>query len=420
MAPPDLTPTTSFSEAGRGISPAGYGRSCTNCSRAKCKCIIRGVSGSCERCARLGKQCHPIATARRRVEKKSAPSRTAQLEEKLDDLVSILRSSQGPMHQTRPAYAPAPPPDSAFTPTSRLDSLATAATASDLHGHSGPTNLNANFNESNDLPEPTPAESELYLKKFRGWLKNFPFMYLAPDISAADLRQDRPFLWLCIMNICSMSVPQMKEMKTRIRRELAETVVVKHEPSLDILLGLLAYLAWATMNSGPGWKPFLVLFAQMAISVTYELGLTRSPVEEEYFSQCFRAWGGRQPQPKPRTLEERRALLSLWFLTSLTSSFVGKLDSMRWTLHMEDSLEILEREKEHGQDGILCSLIRMQLVGDEAHRLLVQDIMKGDEAGHTPSHVYRKSMLNRLQDARNRMSHMAYGMSSCKLQFQHY
>lgn len=413
MAPPDLTPNTSFSDAGSGATPAGYGRSCTNCSRAKCKCIIRGSNGSCERCARLGKQCQPIATARRRVEKKSTPSRTAQLEEKLDDLVSILRSSQGPMHQSRPAYAPAPPPDTGFTPTSRLDSLATAATASDLHcAQPGAANLNANFNESNELPEPTPAEAELYLKKFRGWLKHFPFMYLPPDLSAADLRRDRPFLWLCIMNVCSMSVPQMKEMKARVRLELADILVVKHEPSMDVLLGLLAFLGWATINSGPGWKPFLVLFAQMAASVTYELGLTRSPVEEEYFSKCFRAWGGRQPQPKFRTLEERRALLSLWFITSLITSFIGKMDPLRWTFHMEESLEILEREKEHAQDGILCSLIRVQLVGDEAHRLLVQDIMSGDSPGHTPSHIYRKSMLNRLQDARNRMSHVA--SSSCE------
>ena len=418
MAPPDFTPNTSFSEASSGASPAGYGRSCTNCSRAKCKCIIRGTSGACERCARLGKHCQPIATARRRVEKKSTPSRTAQLEEKLDDLVSILRSSQGPMHQNRPAYAPAPQPEASFTPTSRLDSLATAATAPDLHqSMSGPdsrvpTNVNQNFNESNELPEPTPAEAELYLKKFKGWLQHFPFMYMAPDMSAADLKRDRPFLWLCIMNICSMSVSQMKEMKARVRSELAEAVVVKHEPSMDILLGLLAYLGWSSMNSGPGWKPFLVLFSQMAASITYELGLTRSPVEEEYFAKCFRAWGGRQPQPKSRTLEERRALLSLWYLTSLITSFIGKMDPLRWTFHMEESLEILEREKEHGQDGVLCSLIRMQLISDEAHKLLVQDIMSGESASHTPSHVYRKSMLNRLQDVRSRMTHMAG--SSCK------
>ena len=83
------------------------------------------------------------------------------------------------------------------------------------------------------------------------------------------------------------------------------------------------------------------------------------------------------------------------------ASFIGKMESLRWTPHMEESLEILEREKEYVQDEILTSLIRMQLIADEAPKLLVQDIMRGDDAGHTPSFVYRKSMLNRLQTVRD-------------------
>ena len=318
MAPPDLTsPKGSSSDGG---APAGYGRSCTNCSRAKCKCIFRPPSGgSCERCHRLGKECIPIATTRKRVEKKHMSSRTAQLEEKLDDLVSILRSSQGGTNiaSSRPSHTP-PHPQDLIHQTSRLDSLATAATASGPHGgHPHHMNLNANFNESDEHSEPTPAEAELYLQKFRVWLKNFPFMYIPPDLTAAELRRDRPFLWLCIMNITSMSVPQMMAMKNKVRREVAEAVIIKHEPTLEIAQGLIAYMGWAIMNSGAGWKPFVVLFANIAQSVTCELGLTRSPAEDQYFATCFRAWGGRQPQPKPRTLEERRVLVSLWFLTSM-------------------------------------------------------------------------------------------------------
>ena len=317
MAPPDLTSPKGSSPDGG--APAGYGRSCTNCSRAKCKCILRpGSGGTCERCHRLGKECNPIAATRKRVEKKHSSSRTAQLEEKLDDLVSILRSSQGgAIPSSRPAYSE-PHRQGHIAQPSRLDSLATAATASSPHaGFPSHSNLNANFNESDEHSEPTPAEAELYLQKFRVWLKNFPFMYIPPDQTAAELRRDRPFLWLCIMNITSMSVPQMLAMKNKVRREVAEAVVIRHEPTLEIVQGLLAYIGWAIMNSGAGWKPFVVLFANLALSVSYELGLTRSPAEEQYFATCFKAWGGRQPHPKPRTLEERRVLISLWFLTSM-------------------------------------------------------------------------------------------------------
>jgi hypothetical protein len=51
--------------------------------------------------------------------------------------------------------------------------------------------------------------------------------------------------------------------------------------------------------------------------IAYELGLTKAPVEEQYFTVCFKLWGGRPAPPRLRTLEERRTVVSLWFLTSV-------------------------------------------------------------------------------------------------------
>lgn len=252
MAPPDL----STSEG----TPAGYGRSCTNCSRAKCKCILRPETGECERCHRLGKSCQPMTTSRKRVAKKATASRTAQLEEKLDDLVSILRATQSTNQQTPSSSATPSFASSSMALTSRLDSLAAAATSSTSQsmssamphafGHTNsaePVSMNSaspDINETYQLPEPTPAEAELYLAKFRDWLKNFPFMIIPPDTTAASLREERPFLWLCIMNITSMSAPQQLLMKERVREQIATRIVVNHERTMDVLLGLIAYLAW--------------------------------------------------------------------------------------------------------------------------------------------------------------------------------
>lgn len=71
------------------------------------------------------------------------------------------------------------------------------------------------------------------------------------------------------------------------------------------------------MNSGPGTKPFLTAYVQMAVAVIYDMSLTRAPIEEQYFAVCFKLWGGRPPPPKLRSMEERRALVSLWYLTSV-------------------------------------------------------------------------------------------------------
>ncbi|RFU74732.1 znii2cys6 transcription factor [Trichoderma arundinaceum] len=406
-----------------GGIPAGYGRSCTNCSRAKCRCILRPDGGKCDRCHRLGKECQQMVTSRKRVAKRTTASRTAQLEEKLDDLVSILRATQQQQqqqhqhhqHQHQPQQQQqhqhhvhhlqqppsAQPPMNSVSAcdiassssssstcqpfVSRLDSLADAATTSQsqprshLCGISTPRML-----DSDRLPEPTPSEAEVYLVKFRQWLEFFPFMHLGPEITAEALHRDYPFLWLCIMNVTSMSMPQQAVLRERIRQEVAQRMIVNHERSLEMLQGLIALTSCC---------------------IIYELGLTKFPNEEHYSTICFKAWGGKSvPQAKERTMEERRVVLSFWFVTSVCSAFLGKMETLVWTHHMQESLEIMESEKEYPSDETLVSLVKLQLVGEEARKLIVCDFV-GRDFGRTdpdkpPTYVFKRSLLLQLQKIR--------------------
>jgi hypothetical protein len=104
------------------------------------------------------------------------------------------------------------------------------------------------------LPEPTPAEAEAYLDKFRSWLPRFPFMVLPKDQTAENLRKEKPFLWLCIMNITTTSHPQQVKMKERVRQEAAQRVIVDHERSMDVLLGLVCYIAWQVELIVPSFR----------------------------------------------------------------------------------------------------------------------------------------------------------------------
>jgi hypothetical protein len=109
-----------------GRTPAPYGQACISCAKAKCKCIlINNTTGlgpgqnagyACERCVRLGRECKPSngvrkrgaavskrannssASTRRGSNSMSAASRAANLEQKLEDLVAILKAqtSSGP------------------------------------------------------------------------------------------------------------------------------------------------------------------------------------------------------------------------------------------------------------------------------------------------------------------------------------
>ena len=81
------------------------------------------------------------------------------------------------------------------------------------------------------------------------------------------------------------------------------------------------------------------------------------------------------------------------------ASFIGKTDTLRWTTHMDECLATLERSGESQSDEVLCTLIKLQLIADEAQKLLVRDVM-GDLEG-APTYAFKKGMLHRLQEIRS-------------------
>lgn len=70
---------------------AAYGQACLACSSSKTKCRFRPGGDSCERCFRRGKECRR-GPVKRRDTGKRAVSRTARLEERLDNLVLLLQN----------------------------------------------------------------------------------------------------------------------------------------------------------------------------------------------------------------------------------------------------------------------------------------------------------------------------------------
>ncbi|KND92192.1 hypothetical protein TOPH_03057 [Tolypocladium ophioglossoides CBS 100239] len=294
------------------------------------------------------------------------------------------------MHSS--SQMPSPSSPSSQPQPSRLDSLAAAAAANPQTG----TSFCLDQTPCNDItlsqhtksgyyvrPEPTPEEAEVYLSKFRDWLTNFPFMHMPPGLTAKDLRRERPFLWM-------------------VREEVARRLVLNHERTMDMLLGLLAYLGWATMNTGPGTKPFLILYSQMAATILFEMGLTRTPEEEQQCGLYLRVWSIRPaPPPKIRTMEERRAVLAFWFCTSVCTSFIGKMEALGSTSHMDDCLAVLERDGEEPLDEVLVALVKIQLIGEEAHKLLRREV--AGETGQGPTYIFKAGLQSRLNEIQQRL-----------------
>ena len=72
----------------------------------------------------------------------------------------------------------------------------------------------------------------------------FPFVFLAPDMTAKQLREWSPFLWFNIMAVTARTPGQQFTMSDHIKRFVAQKMVVDNEKNLDLLLGLLVFINW--------------------------------------------------------------------------------------------------------------------------------------------------------------------------------
>ncbi|PWY79527.1 hypothetical protein BO94DRAFT_588109 [Aspergillus sclerotioniger CBS 115572] len=394
MASTTNSTTAESSDAREHESPqddtyaAPYGSSCVNCSQAKCRCIYSKAGGRCQRCQRLDKECRPSAT-RRVTSRKSNVSKntpkTTRLEDKLEDLVSLLRAGVQPgnisttmlKHLAQPsdnqkptsnAASPLGPSDTSIS-SSRPGSVyaphgngaASTPEASLLDGGS----ISSGTSAENEM-EPTGVQAEGYLTFYiTQMLPFFPCMYIPPGTTSQKLRRDRPFSWLCIMAVACKSSAQRRVLFDRIKQIAAQKLV--HEYScrdLDVLQGILIYLGWS--NQQVYNKANIYVFAQLAMGIVYEMGLFNPEAKGKHMLLCVHTEPHENRSEAPRNLmDERRAVLGCFLLTSIFATFLQQSDSLRWTPHMDECLRLLEEQQECANDGILAQQVRLQLVMDK-------------------------------------------------------
>jgi hypothetical protein len=124
-------------------------------------------------------------------------------------------------------------------------------------------------------------------------------------------------LWLCLVAAASQSTQTKLALGDRIKQEVVRRIFLDNEPTIniDLLLGLLIFLAWGhnqLLNSNPAQ---LARFTQLATTLVFDLRLNKPPSEESNMlpiSQCAFT-----PKGQPRSLEEKRAVLGCFVLSSM-------------------------------------------------------------------------------------------------------
>ncbi|RYO76008.1 hypothetical protein DL763_010830 [Monosporascus cannonballus] len=414
----------------RQRTSAPYGHACAGCARAKCKCIISSRGAACERCRRLGRACVPSATVRKRSTAasrraaarddrgggsgssdngngNSSSGRAARLEEKLDDLVTLLRSqastsavgaggvvgvsgvaaahavtAAGPQQAPTPGSTGGDHPRLGVGDVFPSAQLVGPAVANQV---AVPT-CNQHLDPGRTFVVPDhlgPRQSaEESLRIFReNHLRFFP---------ANDLQRERPFLWLNIRALTCKSSAQQHAFGNRIREIVGRKVLGGSERSMDLLLGLLGYLGWGITQITGNF--FLAVFAGVAAAMVSDMRLD-TPTHFNPYKElsAFKPYRFRYPPPSyspHRTNEQRRAALACWVIGT-NNFYIFKSQHMRWTPHMEESLQKLADEPDWVGDQVLVVLVRVFRILEELSHIRWSAFEVGDHAAATrPTPVY--------------------------------
>ncbi|OTB01589.1 hypothetical protein M426DRAFT_323349, partial [Hypoxylon sp. CI-4A] len=392
-----MTPE-SAAAAAAPLTPAPYGQACVGCSRAKCKCFYRIGGASCERCHRLGKPCEsapavrkrkarrtpppppPAAAAAARPAPAAAPALGTRIEEKLDDLVTLLRSQrsekqtqvdQNTPQSMPPEEATAGIYSAASTPATTRENpdivLDTDAGVMHILRPDSPPMSSSVISDDVSVHQVPEGVGEEQLDVFRDiFIPMFPAVHLPVTTSAAQLRSEKPFLWLVIMALTSRDVAQQFAMGETIWQVISRRIVSQNYADLDLLLGVVCFAAWSHYFKKD--KPFMSMLSQLAVSLAFELDLHRDvPPAASIVSRRRSLLPARQRIAKqhPRTTEERRTMLAVFHLTSSTWSSYRKTEPLRWTPYLSECLHILSEQGETHLDILLVTQIRCQRITNQ-------------------------------------------------------
>ncbi|KAK2837004.1 hypothetical protein FQN49_006508 [Arthroderma sp. PD_2] len=205
------------------------------------------------------------------------------------------------------------------------------------------------------------------------------------------------------MTVTSKSTDTQFALSQEIKQYVSQKMLITGEKSLDLLLGLLTFITWGRFTVYPA--QILTNLMQLAVALVYDLGLNK-PVSQEPAHQVL--WEGLPEQTYTlgvRTMQERRALLGCYIIGITIASYFRKLEPLRWTPYMDESLELLINNKEHQSDLLLVGLVRLILITENSVEGVWQSSsMPPNHGDGTLLRFYQRTIQARLDNFKREVS----------------
>jgi hypothetical protein len=185
------------------------------------------------------------------------------------------------------------------------------------------------------------------LETYRVMADFFPFVTLPKDCFCRDIMQQRPILMFAVLTAASYDSALLQLTLSREFRKVVMMRIMNGEKSLDLLQGLLVFVAWHH-HYMDAHAISINLLLQICVGFAGDLGLDSLPLAGKSLSQ----------QDEAREREAKRAYLGCYYLaTNLGLLDPARTRSMSYSsTHREYALD-LASAWEHRSDAILPILI---------------------------------------------------------------
>ncbi|KAF2734531.1 hypothetical protein EJ04DRAFT_534776 [Polyplosphaeria fusca] len=346
----------------------GNAFACERCRKHKVRCVPSDAPGLCQRCQKARVECIEHVARRRPAKPRTVlqtPSRVAEMEAKLDKLSAIVTAASTPTTIHHPALPPlatlpsqvaeiaqrtptpapiqpavsAPPvlPNPGSTPESAWSFWESINDTISGLGRLDPTLRSINVTQMGQL-----------LANWRTMVNYFPFVALPQENFCRDLLQKRPILMFAVLTAASYDSTPKQLILAREFRKVVMIKLMSGEKSLDLLQGLLVFIAWHHhyMDS----KAVSVhMLLQICTGIAGDLGLDGLSSAVSYRKEDM---FGR---------EAKRAYLGCYYLASnLGAVEAGRTRSTSYShTHRNYAADLASTPREHESDALLPALVEM-------------------------------------------------------------
>ncbi|KAL1616941.1 hypothetical protein SLS54_008146 [Diplodia seriata] len=247
-------------------------KTCQNCFRAKIRCDRTQSNDACDRCHRLRKQC-VFRPSTRRYNSQMRDSRIEALEAQVRELLGSGRtaSSSGNSLSPEPQPAPAADPD----------------------------------DDAIDQGLLSMQQAEVLVNIFKTRLTpHFPFVVLPAHVSVAQLRYEKPFLFLAVLAAASFDdMPVQRQLGHLLKQAVNERILASGTLTFEVLQGLLVYLAWSHYHTRPRlYSQYLQLAVSIVIDLPNLLQKLNTIPYTDYMAECCLSLATRAEAPTDKYL----------------------------------------------------------------------------------------------------------------------